>query len=216
MSKLTTGHKEKIIQSIAKNVCLHIPKPKNSFLQLVICQCDVMSYLWSRLSLLGFTASATIHILRFTLQICFPLYNLHQSTHCFLLFSMVWTTMPPSPGRHWRPMSSRLSSKVTNCLPALYHRRLLPPFSKTIRKQAIFLFWHFYNSLKDVIKRSFYDQANRKGGKGGWRWAPSALTISKCENFDPFGHWDLILWYSKHISAHCGRSQNAFFTLFYA
>ena len=26
---------------------------------------------------------------------------------------------------------------------------------------------------------------------------PSALTVSKCEN--PFFHWNLILWYSKHI-----------------
>ena len=148
-------------------MCLHIPKPKNSFLQLVICQCDVMSYLWSRLSLLGFTATATIHILRFTLQICFPLYNLHQSTHCFLLFSMVWTTMPPPPGRHWRPMSSRLSSKVTNCLPPLYHRRLLPPFSKTIRKQAIFLLGIFTTHKRKSLNGLFMVRLIVKGGRGG-------------------------------------------------
>ena len=27
-------------------------------------------------------------------------------------------------------------------------------------------------------------------------------------NFDPFFHWNLILWYSKHILSHCEGSQN--------
>ena len=34
-----------------------------------------------------------------------------------------------------------------------------------------------------VKKRIFYGQADRLGGGGGI--APSALTVSKCENFDP-------------------------------
>ena len=35
-------------------------------------------------------------------------------------------------------------------------------------------------------KRSFYGQADRKGGEGGGGGsAPSALTVSKCENFGP-------------------------------
>ena len=38
----------------------------------------------------------------------------------------------------------------------------------------------------------FYGQVDRKGGG---RSAPSALTISKCDNFDPFFHWNLLLWY---------------------
>ena len=33
-------------------------------------------------------------------------------------------------------------------------------------------------------KRVFYGQADRKGGEGGS--ALSALTVSKCENFDTF------------------------------
>ena len=38
---------------------------------------------------------------------------------------------------------------------------------KNYTKAGHFSFRHFYNSLKEVIKRSFYGQANRKGGKGG-------------------------------------------------
>ena len=44
------------------------------------------------------------------------------------------------------------------------------------------------------------------------RSAPLAMTVSKCENVDPFFHWILILWYSKHIWYYCGRGlKNAFF-----
>ena len=35
--------------------------------------------------------------------------------------------------------------------------------------------------------------------------------ISECENFDPFLHWNLILWYSKHIQSHCEGSQKCIF-----
>ena len=38
-------------------------------------------------------------------------------------------------------------------------------------------------------KRSFYSQADCEAeGEGGGASAPSALTVSKCENFDPFLH----------------------------
>ena len=171
-----------------------------------------MSYLWSRLSLLGFTATATIHISRFTLQICFPLYNLHQSTHCF--FFIVFHGLNDNASTTW-------PSLAPDVIAAFLESYQLPPTSlpppapasvfKNCTKAGHFSFRHFYNSLKEVIKRSFYGQANRKRGKGGWRWAPSALTISKCENFDPFWHWDLILWYSKHISSHCEGSKKCIF-----
>ena len=44
--------------------------------------------------------------------------------------------------------------------------------------------------LRRCIKKQqiFYGQADRKGGR---RSSPSALTISKCENFYPFFHWNL-------------------------
>ena len=50
--------------------------------------------------------------------------------------------------------------------------------------------------LREIVKkRSFYSQADRKGygqadGKGGS--APSALTVSKCENFGPI--FPIIKW----------------------
>ena len=41
----------------------------------------------------------------------------------------------------------------------------------------------FHLFLREVIKkRIFYGQPDRKG----WGGQPSALTVSKCENFDPF------------------------------
>ena len=43
------------------------------------------------------------------------------------------------------------------------------------------------------------------------RSAPLAMTVSKCENVDPFFHWILILWYSKHISSHGKGSQKCIF-----
>ena len=33
----------------------------------------------------------------------------------------------------------------------------------------------------------------------------------KCGNFDPFFHWNLILWYSKHILSHSEGSQKCIF-----
>ena len=42
----------------------------------------------------------------------------------------------------------------------------------------------FFNCLRRVVKMDIYGQADRKGGGGGS--ATSALTVSKCENFDPF------------------------------
>ena len=46
--------------------------------------------------------------------------------------------------------------------------------------------------------------------------APSALTISKCEHLNPFFHWNLILWYSKHILSHYDGSQKCNFHALYA
>ena len=155
--KLTTGHKESLFTQLQKMCVFIFPSPKTLFYRLSSVSAMSCCTRGQGCHCLVFTASATIHILRLMSQICFPLFNLHQSTRCYLLFSMVvWTTLPPPPGRHWRPMSSRLSSKVTNCLPALYHRRLLPPFSKTIHEQAIFHLGIFYTSLKEVIKTIFF------------------------------------------------------------
>ena len=147
----------KVYSLNCKKMCVFIfPSPKTLFYRLSSVSAMSCCTRGQGCHCLVFTASATIHILRLMSQICFPLFNLHQSTRCYLLFSMVvWTTLPPPPGRHWCPMSSRLSSKVTNCLPALYHRRLLPPFSKTIHEQAIFHLGIFYTSLKEVIKTVF-------------------------------------------------------------
>ena len=156
MSKLTTGHKEKLFSQLQRMCVSIFPSPKTLFYSLSSVSAISCCTCGQGCHCLVFTASATIHILRLMSQICFPLFNLHQSTRCYLLFSMVvWTTLPPPPGRHWRPMSSRLSSKVTNCLPALYHRRLLPPFSKTIRKQAIFLLGIFYHLCLYWFEKEF-------------------------------------------------------------
>ena len=52
--------------------------------------------------------------------------------------------------------------------------------------------------------RIFYGQTDRKGVDGS---ATSALTVSKCEYFEPFFQWNMTLWYSKHILSHCKGSQ---------
>ena len=62
---------------------------------------------------------------------------------------------------------------------------------------------------KVVKKRIFYIQADRKGRWGGH--PPSALTVSKFENFDPFFQWNMTLGYSKHILSHCKGSQKCIF-----
>ena len=51
--------------------------------------------------------------------------------------------------------------------------------------------------------------------KGGRGVSPLGLTISKCENGDPFQHWNLILWYSKHILLLVRSLRNASLRLFY-
>ena len=43
------------------------------------------------------------------------------------------------------------------------------------------------------------------------RSAPSALTVSKCENVDPFKHWNLPVCHAKHISSHFRWSQKCIF-----
>ena len=76
---------------------------------------------------------------------------------------------------------------------------------------------HEVNLLeREVIKkRIFYGQADHKG-RGGREGGSgtSALTVSKCENFDQVFQWNLILWYSKHILSHCEGSQ-IFLALFW-
>ena len=52
--------------------------------------------------------------------------------------------------------------------------------------------------------------------KGGWESAASALTVSKCKNFDPFFQWNMTLWYSEHILSHCKGSQKCIFNAFNA
>ena len=71
-------------------------------------------------------------------------------------------------------------------------------------------FWRtlFFLAKWDKVTRKktiFYGQADRKGGGSS---APSALTINKCENFDPWNmEWNMTLRYSKHILSHCEGSQ---------
>ena len=50
----------------------------------------------------------------------------------------------------------------------------------------------------------------------GGESAPSVLTASKCENFDPFLYLNLICSYSKHILSHCEGSQKCIFNAFNA
>ena len=40
------------------------------------------------------------------------------------------------------------------------------------------------------------------------------LAVSKFDNFDPFKHWNLMFWYSKHVSYHCEGSQKCIFHVF--
>ena len=56
-------------------------------------------------------------------------------------------------------------------------------------------------------KTNILRQADRKGGGS----APSALIVSKCENLDPFFHWNFIHWHSKHILSQCEESQKCIF-----
>ena len=66
-------------------------------------------------------------------------------------------------------------------------------------------------SWRRVVKKQifcFCGQADRNLRGGGGGAVPSVLTVSKCENFDPFFfHRNLILWYSKHILSHCEGAQ---------
>ena len=50
---------------------------------------------------------------------------------------------------------------------------------------------YVFHSVREVIKKTDILRS-------GWK-------------FYPFLHWNLILWYSKHILFHCKGSQNAFF-----
>ena len=46
------------------------------------------------------------------------------------------------------------------------------------------MFYFHEHEVREVVKkRIFYGQAHRKGG---WGSALAAMTVRKCENFDPF------------------------------
>ena len=79
------------------------------------------------------------------------------------------------------------------------------PYVQSDRKKTV-----FYHSpiLRNHKKRIFYGQAGRKGGRGA---APSALTVSECENFDPFFPLKFDFWYSIHILSHWEGSQKCIF-----
>ena len=71
---------------------------------------------------------------------------------------------------------------------------------------------HLY-SLRGVVKNSLFTVRLTVRGVGGS--APSALTISKCENFDPFFFLiNMTLWYSKHILSYCEGSQKCIYNAF--
>ena len=61
-------------------------------------------------------------------------------------------------------------------------------------------------------KRIFYDQADRKGV---WS-AQSALTVSKCENFDPRFSMEYDSFILKTHLSHCEGSQKCIFYAFNA
>ena len=53
---------------------------------------------------------------------------------------------------------------------------------KVVLEEELYRDAYLTNQLPDILG-IFYGQADRKGGGGS---ATSALTLSKCENFDPF------------------------------
>ena len=57
-----------------------------------------------------------------------------------------------------------------------------PPYGQPDCKKTVFSVVDDFPKVSRK-KRSFYGQADRKGGEGGS--APSALAVSKCENFGP-------------------------------
>ena len=59
--------------------------------------------------------------------------------------------------------------------------------------------------LRRLVKNIYFTVRLTVRGEGGS--APSALTVSKFENFDPFVQWNMTLGYSKHILSHCEGSQ---------
>ena len=59
--------------------------------------------------------------------------------------------------------------------------------------------------LRRLVKNIYFTV--RLTVRGGGGSAPSALTVSKFENFDPFVQWNMTLGYSKHILSHCEGSQ---------
>ena len=109
----------------------------------------------------------------------------------------------------WHCHNSVPKWKVSN---KIIFERIIESKSFILNRNLAFICQLFGNwQGESVKKRIFYGQADRKGGVGEWGRggsATSALTVSKCENFD-FFHWYWILWHSKHIFSHCKGSQNA-------
>ena len=66
-----------------------------------------------------------------------------------------------------------------------------------------------WNGANRQNKWTFYDQADRKGGRGGISY--TGPDRKKMCIFLSFFHWNLILWHSKHILPHCEGSQKFIF-----
>ena len=77
----------------------------------------------------------------------------------------------------------------------------------------ILMFRNIFRINRQGVKNGFFTVRLRARGEGGS--APTALTISKCEIFDPLFHWNLNPWYSKHISSHVEGSQKCVFHAFF-
>ena len=105
------------------------------------------------------------------------------------------TVLVPTASKEW-PRTNVVFSKFTT------HEQPLP---WKLRLQIVLL------SVREVVKNGYFTV--RLTVREGWGSAPSVLTVSKCENFDPFFFqiWNCILWYSKHILYHCERSQKGIF-----
>ena len=72
--------------------------------------------------------------------------------------------------------------------------------------------WQFWRVLRRLVKNIYFTV---RLTVRGWGSAPSALTVSKFENFDPFVQWNMTLGYSKHILSHCEGSQKCLLRLCY-
>ena len=110
----------------------------------------------------------------------------------------------------WRPLTSVGNKsgarfKTTNNL--FPHRGYFRSRERT--KPAYPPFCILY--IREVIKSGYFTVMLTVRG---WGSTPSALTVSKCENFDPFFQWNMTLWYSRHSLSHCEGVQKCIFNAF--